>query len=82
MLRISTFLNTSNKVLFTHNRYAANGGDIALIGSVFAVLATENMSFSGNIAGIAGGAVYVSGAVSGPKFVGTRFISNSAEMGG
>ena len=55
---------------------------MALIGSVSTELETASMTFSENIAGVAGGAVYVSGAVFGPKFVGTKFVSNSAEMGG
>lgn len=55
---------------------------MALIGSVSTALATLNMSFSGNVAGVAGGAVYASGVVFGPKFVGTRFVSNFAEIGG
>lgn len=55
---------------------------MALFGSVSTALMTANTTFSGNTAGIAGSAVYVSGVVVRPKFVGTRFVSNSAGMGG
>ena len=75
-----TIYNTTT--VFRRNRCETNGGGMALIGSVSTALETASMAFSENIAGVAGGAVYVSGAGFGPKFIGTRFVSNSAEMGG
>lgn len=45
-------------------------------------LAPESVNFSGNSAGVAGGAVLISGVAVGPKFIGMTFISNSAQIGG
>lgn len=55
---------------------------MSLFGSVSTALAKAKISFNGNIAEVAGGAVYVSGADVGPESVGTSFVSNSANMGG
>lgn len=77
-----SLLIINRTTVFNKNKCGANGGGMALIGSVSTELATLNMSFSGNIAGVAGGAVYASGVVFGPRFIGTKFVSNVAEMGG
>ena len=77
-----SYLTILSWTVFLHNKCVGNGGGMVLFGSVSTELEKANMTFSGNIAGVAGVALYVSGAVFGPKFVRTTFVSNSAAMGG
>ncbi|CBJ48858.1 polymorphic Outer membrane protein G/I family [Ectocarpus siliculosus] len=67
---------------FVNNTCGANGGALALLGGLAVNIGTENVSFIGNAAEVAGGAVFVSGTGFGPIFTGARFISNSAQVGG
>lgn len=76
----SMFINGSTT--FMDNRCGASGGGLAVIGALLMAFETTNITFSGNVAEVGGGAVFVSGAGIGPVFRGVRFISNSAEIGG
>ncbi|CAN0474599.1 unnamed protein product, partial [Ectocarpus sp. 12 AP-2014] len=67
---------------FVNNTCGANGGALALLGGLAVNIGTENASFIGNAAEVAGGAVFVSGTGFSPVFTGARFISNSAQVGG
>lgn len=77
-----SLLIINNTTVFRRNRCGANGGGMALIGSMVVDFETASMTFDHNMADVAGGAVFVSGVVFGPKFVRASFVSNSAEMGG
>lgn len=72
---------TSN---FTDNTATTNGGAVALGTDVSLDLGTfgTNLSLTGNVADIAGGAVYQSGTNYGVTWNGTTFKSNSALNGG
>ena len=66
---------------FVNNSAGANGGGMALLGTL-SVLYTTNAAFYGNVANVAGGGVYLSATALGPTFNGISFHSNSAQMGG
>lgn len=68
---------------FLNNRAEANGGGIVITGSLkFNKSQMANMNFSGNSAGIAGGAVFITEAGVGPQFVNVNFVGNSAKIAG
>ena len=67
---------------FRDNTCEANGGALGLIGGVLVKLETTELTFSGNRADIAGGAIYMWGNDLGPEFVGVSFFSNIAPHGG
>eukprot|EP00903_Cladosiphon_okamuranus_P005767 g5717.t2 len=61
----------------------ANGGGLSLLGAcALEVDPGVEVSYIGNSAGVAGGAVFVSGAGTGPTFSSASFVSNSAQVGG
>ncbi|CAN0168925.1 unnamed protein product [Ectocarpus sp. 12 AP-2014] len=69
--------------IFFNNTAATNGGAIVLfedaaLNSSFNV----DISFVGNSAGVAGGAIFLSGVDIGPIFTEVNFTSNVAEIGG
>eukprot|EP00752_Nemacystus_decipiens_P013054 g11547.t1 len=68
---------------FSNNTSGANGGGLSLLGacSLEADQGVE-VSYVGNSAEVAGGAVFVSGAGAGPLFSTATFVSNSAQVGG
>lgn len=68
---------------FVNNIAEENGGGLVVTGSLkFYASGTADMTFSGNSGGIAGGAVFVTGAGMGPRFVNMSFVGNSAKIGG
>ena len=67
---------------FLNNTCEANGGALGLIGGVLIKLETSKISFFGNCADIAGGAIYMWGNDLGPYFIGVSFVSNIAQQGG
>ncbi|CAM9564572.1 unnamed protein product, partial [Laminaria digitata] len=69
---------------FLENTGTTNGGAVALGTQVSVDLTTSgtNLSLTGNVAGVAGGAVYMLGTSFGITWQGARFISNSALNGG
>lgn len=70
----TTFLNNTN---------GANGGALTLLGACTLEVDTGvEVSCVGNSTGVAGGAVFVSGAGTGPAFSVATFDSNSALGGG
>ncbi|CAM9191106.1 unnamed protein product [Ectocarpus sp. 13 AM-2016] len=75
-------LGLNGTTAFVNNTCGANGGALSLLGGLAVNIDTENVSFVGNTAEVAGGAVFMSGTGFGPVFTGVRFISNSAQVGG
>lgn len=67
---------------FFNNTCGENGGALALTGKIFVEFLAEGITFLGNSAKVAGGAVFVSGADFGMKFYNVSFVSNSAKLGG
>lgn len=67
---------------FNNNVAGANGGGIALLGTTSIVLNAPDVAFYDNVAHVAGGAVFLSNTARGLTFNGTRFDSNSAQVGG
>ena len=78
---LDSLLDMSGTTNFSENNCTANGGGLALLGAC-SVVNTAGVSFTGNSAGVAGGAVYVSSSGFGPTFSGVTFESNSAQVGG
>lgn len=79
---LGSVLVINGSTAFVNNTSGANGGALALSEGVSESILTTNVSFTGDRAKDAGGAVYVSGAGLGPTFTGMSFISNSAQVGG
>lgn len=75
-------LGVNGTTNFVNNTCGANGGALALHGGLLLDIGSVNVSFSGNFAQVAGGAVFVSSTDVGPVFTGVSFISNSAQVGG
>ncbi|CAM9152222.1 unnamed protein product [Ectocarpus fasciculatus] len=82
-------LSTSNSTLFINgttifsdNSAGGNGGGMALFVDTAMIIGAVDVSFVGNSAGVAGGAMFVSGVSIGPRFNSVSFVSNSAEIGG
>eukprot|EP00752_Nemacystus_decipiens_P007555 g6749.t1 len=68
---------------FSNNTSGANGGGLSLLGACsLDVDPGVEVSYVGNTAEVAGGAVFVSGAGTGPAFSSATFVSNSAQVGG
>lgn len=68
---------------FLNNTSGANGGGLSLLGAcTLEVDAGVEVSYVGNSAKVAGGAVFVSGAGAGPAFSRATFVSNLAQVGG
>lgn len=69
--------------VFSNNTCGTNGGALGLLGACSVAVGTAaDVCFVGNIAGVAGGAVFVSATGVGPVFTAVSFISNSAQVGG
>lgn len=75
-------LTISGSTSFTENTCGANGGGMVLTDALYTSFETTSVTFSGNSAAVAGGAVFISTVGIGPKFVGMRFTSNIAQVGG
>ena len=67
---------------FENNSCGGNGGAVALLGTLYLAFETTDVTFSGNTAAVSGGAVFISSTGMGPKFIGTTFVWNSAQVGG
>ena len=67
--------------LFQGNKCGANGGAFAFIGGVVTHFPL-GITVLENTAGVAGGVMHVSGVTVGILFEGSKFISNSALIGG
>lgn len=78
---VDSTIDISGETVFFGNNCTANGGGMALLGAC-SVVNTADVSFIGNSAGVAGGAVYISSAGFGPTFSGVSFESNFAQVGG
>ncbi|CAM9150882.1 unnamed protein product, partial [Ectocarpus sp. 6 AP-2014] len=77
-----SYLIVGGTTIFSNNTSGANGGALALLGGLSVTIGTENTTFVGNTAAVAGGAVFVSGTAVGPTFVNVSLVSNSAQVGG
>ena len=80
---LDSTLHIGATTTFFNNTCVANGGGLTLLG----VLTLEvdpgvEVSYIGNSAGVAGGAVFLSGAGTGPTFSSATFVANSAQVGG
>lgn len=81
---IGTTITWGGTATFRDNAAGANGGAVALVDGVtvdIQAVGTE-LLLVGNIAGIAGGAVYQSSIKQGTSWKGATFMSNSALNGG
>ena len=67
---------------FANNTCGANGGGMALVGSIVVLFESNTTAFSHNSAGVSGGAVFVTGSVFGTEFMNVVFVSNHAPTGG
>eukprot|EP00752_Nemacystus_decipiens_P007571 g6764.t1 len=80
---LNSTLHIGATTTFSNNTSGANGGTLSLHGAcALEVDPGVEVSYVGNSAGVAGGAVFVSGAGTGPAFFGASFVSNSAQVGG
>lgn len=78
-----SYLYIAGTVRYLDNFSQRNGGAISMTGGLsLQVGSTAHVTFQRNKAKAAGGAVFISGADVGPKFVKVIFISNSAQLGG
>lgn len=78
-----SYLYIAGTMRYVNNFSRRNGGAISLTGGLsLEVGPTANVTFQRNKASAAGGAVFISGADIGPKFLRVSFISNSAQLGG
>lgn len=68
---------------FINNTVDVSGGGMALLGMLIVRFeTTQNITFTGNTAGVAGGAIFLSGVGVPPTFSNILFDSNSANIGG
>ena len=67
---------------FVKNTCGGNGGGMALVQSLAVSFETENILFSGNLAGASGGAVFIVGTPIGIVFRNVVFTVNVAQIGG
>lgn len=67
---------------FINNTCVTSGGGVAILGACAVRITSPDVRFTGNMAGVAGGAFFVSGAGFGPELTDVRFVSNSAQVGG
>ena len=77
-----SFLFIRGATTFKNNTAGGNGGGLALLGMLFVEFETANVTFFGNSADVAGGAIFLSGTGVAPIFSDMTFISNSAKVGG
>lgn len=68
--------------IFSNNSCGANGGVLALFGACSLAIGPVEVSFVGNSAGVAGGAVFLSSTGFGPVITNVSFVSNVAQVGG
>lgn len=80
--QIDSKLIINGSTRFANNVCGANGGGMVVVGALTTTFITEDVTFSGNRAGVSGGAVYISGVGLGLEFRGMTFESNTAELGG
>ncbi|CAB1118550.1 unnamed protein product [Ectocarpus sp. CCAP 1310/34] len=80
-LRSSTLL-INGPTAFVNNTCGGSGGGLAAFDGLSVDVDTADVTFSGNAAEVAGGAVFVSGAGVGFVFVDVSFVANSAQVGG
>lgn len=78
--RSSLSINATTTI--ANNTSKGNGGGVALMTSVSLEVNTTSFTFHGNHAAVSGGAMFISGSEVRTTFEGTRFISNSAQLGG
>ena len=72
----------AGSTVFENNTCETGGGALSMVGGVLFQLETTEITFSGNRAAIAGGAIFMWGNDLGPYFVGVSFFSNIASHGG
>lgn len=72
----------SSTTTFDANSCEGSGGGMTITAASSVTFSTESITFSDNSAGLAGGAIFVSGLGVGPRFIGLIFKSNSAKFGG
>eukprot|EP00904_Undaria_pinnatifida_P004259 jgi/Undpi1/13834/HiC_scaffold_9.g03485.m1 len=77
-----SFLVINGTTTFSNNIAGANGGGLALLGMCTLNIGTMDVTFVGNSAAVAGGAIFLSGTSIGPAFTDLSLISNSAAIGG
>ena len=75
-------LTLEGSTIFVNNTCEANGGALSLIGRVAVTMKATEITFLGNRAGIAGGAIYMWSTDVGPEFIGVSFVLNYAQHGG
>ena len=79
------YFTAYSNTVFEDNECETTGGAVALstITTFFELNhITAKLAFTGNSAGIAGGAIYHTGITSGLRFLGVTFTSKSAPIGG
>ena len=80
---LDSTLHIGATTTFFNNTSGTNGGGLSLLGACsLDVDHGVAISYIENSAVVAGGAVFVSGAGSGPSFSGATFVANSAQVGG
>ena len=80
---IDSTLEIGGKMNFSGNNCTSNGGGLAVLGACAVVITdTADVSFTDNLAGVMGGALYVSSSGLGPRFPRVSFVSNEAQIGG
>lgn len=67
---------------FVNNSCGDNGGALAMLGILFVAFETKDVAFVGNIAGVRGGAVFISSTGIGPIINNVHFYHNKAQLGG
>ncbi|CAN0443611.1 unnamed protein product [Pylaiella littoralis] len=77
-----TYISVNGSNSFVNNSCGNYGGALMVSGAVSLSILSEDISFHGNTAGSAGGAVSLTGVEMGPTFSDIRFVSNSAQIGG
>lgn len=79
---IESLITFRGTAIFYKNSCGANGGGVALVQSLSISFQSENVTFSYNLAKIAGGGVFVAGTGIGVHFINVTFLNNSAQTGG
>ena len=67
---------------FVNNKCGGSGGGMALVQSLDVSFENSHIIFSGNTAGISGGAVFIGGTEIGTVFENVSFVENMAQIGG
>lgn len=68
--------------IFAMNYCGSHGGALALLSGMSTSLESNNITFVGNEAGLAGGGVFLSTTGGGPVFSNASFFGNYAQIGG